>query len=151
MRGHDKGFSVSLHNLLGSRPGGYLLQSLLIIASWLDEYWAFGGETRSRRQRILNRLKLLCEDGADDIFYEHSESLHLSVLLDRQDKLEQILINGQGTDVNEKWPNSGWTPLHLAFQEDKPDMVALLIKHGGDSQITDKYIRRPDFYKERRS
>jgi hypothetical protein len=139
-----------LHNLLGTSPGGYLLQSLVKIASGLDEYAPFGYETRSRRQRILGRLELLCDDGAGDLFDRHSESLHLLILLNRQEKFKYLLVAGNNIDVNKQWENSGWTPLHLANQEDKEDMIALLIGHGADLEITDKYRRRPDYYKERR-
>jgi len=147
--GH-KNIIASLHNLLGLGSGSYLLSSLVTIASVLDEHTAFGDETRLRRQRILKRLKLLCEDGAEELFFKHSKSLHLSVLLNHQDKLKQLLGNGQNAGANEKWQNSGWTPLHLAIQEDRQDMVALLVEHGANSGITDKYMRRPDYYKERR-
>jgi hypothetical protein len=146
---HEKRISVSLDNLLGSGPGGYLLQSFVKIASGLDEYAAFGDEIRSRRLRILGRLKLLCDDGAGDIFDKHSESLHLAILLNRQEKLKYLLIAGKNTRVNMKWEKSEWTPLHLAVQEDRQDMVALLIEYGADSELMDKYMRRPDYYRER--
>jgi hypothetical protein len=150
MPGHERNITVSLHDLLGSGPGGYLFRSLITIASGLDEYAPFSDESSLRRQRTIKRLKLLCEDGAGDLFDIHSESLHLSVLLSRQHKLKQLLVNGQNTDVNKKWQNSGWTPLHLAVQEDKQDMAALLIEYGADSEITDKYMRPPKhYYKER--
>lgn len=141
---------LSLHKLLGSEPGGYLYKSLIEIASGLDEYAAWGDETRHRRKRTLGRLGLLCDDGAGDLFDRHSESLHLSVLLNRQNKLQQLLVNDQNTDVNEKWRNSGWTPLHLAVQEDNQDMVALLMEYRADLEVTDKYRRRPDHYRERK-
>lgn len=149
--GHERTDIGSLHSLLGTGSGGYLLQSLLAIASGLDEYAAFGEETALRRKTILERLKLLCEDGAGDLFYEYSESLHLSVLLGREGKLNRLLSNGRNSNVNEKWKNSGWTPLHLAEQQDRQDMVALLDQHGADSEVTDKYARRPNYYRVQRA
>ncbi|KFG77469.1 Pfs, NACHT and Ankyrin domain protein [Metarhizium anisopliae] len=145
---HEKEMCFYLNQLFKSGSGGYLLQSLVEIASGLDEIAAFGDEVRLRRKRILERLRLLCDDGAGEVFDKHSKSLHLSVLLNHLDKLRELLATGKDIDVDEKWQNSGWTPLHLAFQEDKQDVVALLIEYGADSDINDKYNRRPDYYKE---
>ncbi|KAK8926864.1 Ankyrin repeat, PH and SEC7 domain containing protein secG [Metarhizium anisopliae] len=145
---HEKEMCFNLNQFFKSGSGGYLLQSLLEIASGLDEIAAFGDEVRLRRKRILERLRLLCDDGAGEVFDKHSKSLHLSVLLNHLDKFRELLATGKDIDVDEKWENSGWTPLHLAFQEDKQDVVALLIKYGADPDINDKYNRRPDYYKE---
>ncbi|KAH0565067.1 hypothetical protein GP486_001549 [Trichoglossum hirsutum] len=150
LRGPERSISVSLHDLLGSEPGGYLYRSLVTIASGLDEYAEFGIETRLRRQKILKRLELLCEDGAGDLFDEFSESLHLSVLLNRRDKFKKLLVNSRKADLDRQWENSLWAPLHLAIQEDNHDMVAMLVENGADLEIVDKYMRRPDYYRNER-
>lgn len=146
---NEKTMCFHLHQFLRSGSGGYLLQSLVEVASELDETAAFDDGVRLRRQGILGRLHLLCDDGAGEVFDKYSMSLHLSVLLNRQDKLKQLLAAGKDVDVDGKWENSGWTPLHLAFQENKQDMVALLIEVGANLETNDKYKRCPDYYKEK--
>jgi ankyrin repeat protein len=146
--GHERSIGDSLHELLGSGPGGYLLQALETTALGLDDYADFSNE---RRRKILNRLELLCKDGAVDLFDKHSESLHLSVLLDRQDKLKHLLSDGKKSDVNKHWPKSGWTPLHLAFQENREHMVSLLSGHGADSEALDRHRRPPKYYRKERN
>lgn len=148
---HEKEMYFRLPCSIRSSSRGYLLPSLLEIASGLDEKAAFGDEVRLRRKRILERLRLLCDDGAEEAFDKYSESIHLSILLDRQERFRQLLAASEDIHLNQQWEYSGWTPLHLAFQEDKQDMVALLIEHGADLGIKYKYNRRPDYYKELRN
>jgi hypothetical protein len=144
---YDAKLGSSLHELLGSGPGGYLLQYFILIASELDEIAPFSTTTRIRRQMTIQRLILLCKDGAGELLDEHLSSIHLSVLLDRQDAIRHILDTKKTIDVNKKWKNSGWTPLHLAVQEGKETMVTLLMGCGANPDIVDEARRPPEYYK----
>ena len=43
-----------------------------------------------------------------------------------------------GADINAQ-SYSGWTPLHIAFRENRKDMVKLLLREGADINLKDEY------------
>ena len=109
-----------LHDLLGDSQAGYLHDAFYDIARQLDTKETFDSRSvKVRRESSLKRLKLLCDDGAGSIFDTQpgppTMKLHLAVLLDREAAFNQALESSQA--VNSPWPDSGWTPLHLAAQE----------------------------------
>ena len=133
----------SLHDLLGQSEAGYLHDALYVIAGQLDTKESY--ENRSvkvRRASLLKRLSLLCDDGAGSRFDAQPGSpnmrLHLAVLLNREAAFEQALEMPRAT--NQKWADSGWTPLHLAAQEGNVPMLIRLF-HAADGRSVDAYNR----------
>jgi ankyrin repeat protein len=136
---------TSFELLLGGNPGGFTYQAFLIISGALDTFVSFDSKsTKTQRQKLVGRLKLLLKDGAAEAFRTHSPSLHLAVLLDRKDTLERLLDQGQNPD--EPWPKSGWTALHLAAQENKKDFVDALLKANTKANAKDKFGFTPLHY-----
>lgn len=134
---------LPLHNILGSGPGGYRLQCFIRLSDHLDDARVFGSEgSKQRRTNIVDRLKLLCFDGVKDVFYQYANSietaLHLLILLDEQDKLASIMESKK--ICNERWRNSLWTPLHIAAQEGKVEMVNLLLESKAAPPLDSKDI-----------
>jgi Ankyrin repeats (3 copies) len=127
----------SLENELGHKPGGFILQAFLRIAKNLD-VTTFGTQTSiMQRKRLLARLELLLKDGAEVPFQEHSRSLHLAILLDKDRMLKTLLSKGQNPD--ETWQNSGWTPLHLAAQQGNTEMAEELLEANADPATVDRH------------
>ncbi len=134
-------YTYNLHGLLGQSQAGYLDAAFYQIASQLDTKETF--ESRSvkvRRATLIKRLKLLCDDGAGSIFDEQpglpKMRLHIAVLLDRKVAFDQALEMPQA--INAGWPDSGWTPLHLAAQEKNIKMYTRLIEANADPLVGDK-------------
>ena len=141
---------VGLQKFFGHDEGGYLYQALKRIASALDDNGDFDLElTKRRRRRTLDRLKLLCEDGAGNFFDQYSDSLHLSILLRRQDKFQSLLDRYKcGHDeISQPWDVSGWTPLHLALQERVTAFADLLINYGANQAALDSHLKSPEEYR----
>lgn len=112
-----------------------MLQAFFRIAEKLD-IPIFGTTTSiMQRKKLLARLELLLKDGAEDLFHAHSRSLHLAVLLGKEGMLGELLSEGLNPD--EAWPNSGWTPLHLAAQEGKVEMAQTLLEASADPKPLD--------------
>ena len=134
---------LPLHNILGSGPGGYRLQCFLRLSDDLDDPKMYGSQaSKNQRANIVNRLKLLCFDGVKDVFYQYVHSietaLHLLILLDEQDKFARVMESKKV--CNERWKNSLWTPLHVAAQEGKVDMVNLLVESKAAPPLDSKDI-----------
>ncbi|OKL64318.1 hypothetical protein UA08_00742 [Talaromyces atroroseus] len=128
---------LSLENELGHKPGGLILQAFLRIAKNLD-ITTFGTQTSiMQRKRLLARLKLLLKDGVEVPFQEHSRSLHLAILLNKNRMLETLLLKWQNPD--ETWQNSGWTPLHLAAQQGNTGMAEKLLEANADPATLDRH------------
>jgi hypothetical protein len=126
----------SLENDLGHKPGGFILQAFLRIAKNLD-ITSFGAQTSIlQRKRLLARLDLLLRDGAEVPFQEQSRSLHLAILFNKDRMLKNLLMKGQNPD--ESWQNSGWTPLHLAAQQGKEELVQTLLEANAEPATLDR-------------
>ena len=115
------------------------------VASQLDSERPFDHRiSKNRRRAILNRMKLLCEDGAGQIFCVHGQSLHIAVLLGDKYKVQQLLEAGK--DVREKWENSGWAALHLAAQTNYSDIARILCDHGANPEDEDTFKHSANYY-----
>ncbi len=137
--------NVSLINVLGPPSSNFVFNAFTRIAARLDSLDSFESRiTKERREKLLKRLMLLCEDGADCLFEDHGESIHLGVLLGRDGKVERLLE--QEKDVNEKWDLSGWTPLHLAAQAGNFKIATVLLRFNADKSVGDKFGHTPYYY-----
>ncbi|KAJ2981655.1 hypothetical protein NUW58_g6636 [Xylaria curta] len=133
--------------LLGGKEGGYVLQAFKNIAEFLDTIVSYDHEeVREHRRATLERLRLLLRDGAQDHFLKHpyENTAHLLVLLGGPKHLGRTL--SLGTMCNMQWLLSGWTPLHLAAQEGKKEMVEILLKYGARKNVKDIHGRFPVKY-----
>ncbi|CZR43680.1 uncharacterized protein FPRO_07403 [Fusarium proliferatum ET1] len=134
----------SLPELLGSR---FLLGAFEVIAGQLDS--ENGLETRlarQQREKLLKRLGWLSRDGAIELFRKHGKSLHLAVLLGEDAKVQELLRDATEASVNKGWGKSGWTPLHLAAQNDNLGIVEMLLKSGADKGAIDEFGHVPYYY-----
>ncbi|KAI0449508.1 hypothetical protein F5B21DRAFT_509071 [Xylaria acuta] len=120
---------------------GYLLNAVLILGNWLDDQdsWHLKS-TRRRRRSVLKRLRVLCdEDGADDVFDRLGNSLHLAVLLKREDKVKKMVQDNPSL-VNDKWQRSEWTALHLACQTEGSEHLQQWLRDAGaDDTLEDRH------------
>lgn len=100
--------------------------------------------TKERRKKLLKRLTILCEDGADRLFDDYGESVHVAVLLGWEEKVRRLLQEGK--EVNERWQASGWTPLHLAAQSNNFKVVTTLLNFHAGKTAKDNLSRIPYYY-----
>ena len=126
-----------------------LFNAFYIIAGHLDTKETF--ENRSvkvRRATLRKRLELLCDDGVGPVFDTQQGSpnmrLHIAVLLNREAAFGQALEMPEA--VNSGWADSGWTPLHLAAQENNVEMYTRLIEAKADPLAPDKSGHIAKFY-----
>ncbi|KAL9119257.1 MAG: hypothetical protein Q9187_004189 [Circinaria calcarea] len=139
----------SVHSILGKTSHSYLYRAFALVATQLDDYHNFFKDsTKDRRDSLLKRLDTLLKDGADDVFNKVTDvdSLHLCVLLGKEQQLVHLLNQNTVDATNSKWPRSGWTPLHLAAQEGQPGMVRQLLERGASRHIKDIYDQIPEQY-----
>ncbi|CVL06124.1 uncharacterized protein FMAN_03889 [Fusarium mangiferae] len=139
----------AVHNLLGGHEGGYILQAFKLVSELLDDIVPFHDQgAKDRRKGIIQRLGLLWKDGAEAPFMEHLNdfSLHILVLLPLSPKTRATHFRKAitSTRVNARWQRSRWTPLHLAVQEGKKEIVADLLDNGANKDKEDihKYVPR---------
>ena len=139
----------NLDRLLGQSQAGYLHDAFYRIAGNLDTKETF--ENRSvkvRRATVIKRLELLCDDGLGPVFDAQQESpnmrLHIAVLLKREAAFSQALELPEA--INSRWADSGWTPLHLAAQENNAEMYTRLIEAKADPLVPDKSGHVARFY-----
>jgi hypothetical protein len=126
----------SLEENLGLGSDSFLLQVFFKIAEGLDKYTYLETHTSFLpRQKLLIRLRMLLDDGAQRSYQENSKSLHIAVLLGHEEKLQDLLLRSQNPD--EAWPNSSWTPLHLAAQTGQLNMVEHLLPSAKDVHAKD--------------
>ncbi|KAH8200518.1 hypothetical protein TruAng_005295 [Truncatella angustata] len=142
-----KVWTTSVHQFLGSSQDNYLLSTFKLVASQLDTNCDFNDQmTKNRRKNIIQRLRWLLEDGADTLFEEHTEDLHLAVILGKEEMVKTLLKLGTAV-VNKIWRCSNWTPLHLAVQKGYQEIEDCLLHHSADAEAKDKYLRHPSAYK----
>lgn len=142
-------------NLAG--PKSLIFHAFETVVKQLDDNVPFVTEAAVEKRGVqMRRLNFLLYDGALDEFIKSCRQLQLAVLfgeyamtleehrnrqhlaeepaeqLDtaeplpvRGDMLERLLSQDQNPD--EQWPMSRWTALHIAAQENKPDMVRRLL------------------------
>lgn len=139
----------NLDGLLGQSQAGYLHDAFYRIADHLDTKETF--ETRSvkvRRATLIKRLELLCDDGVGPLFDTQQGSpnmrLHIAVLLNREAAFNRALDMPEA--INSGWADSGWTPLHLAAQENNVEMYTRLIEAEANPLVTDKSGHIASFY-----
>jgi hypothetical protein len=139
---------TSFEQLLGGEPLGYEYQAFLQITPILDTFAPYTQVTKTQRKKLLERLILLLTDGPEAMhtFQTHSRSLHLAVLLNKEDLLKRLLSSDGQQNPDEPWPNSKWTALHLAVQQKKLEFVDLLLKAGADVNVEDVHEMKPLFY-----
>ena len=137
----------SLPQLFGQPSEHFLLNAYLRITMRLDFDFPLNSRVaREQRAKWLDRLALFERDGADVLFEQYGESLHVAALLGQDAKVKSLLQNPEHRDVNERWPASGWTPLHLAAQSGSFDIVNLLIENGVKKEVRDNFNQLPSFY-----
>ena len=144
-----------LDGLVGQTQAGYLHDAFYKIAGQLDTKEAFDKRSvKVRRETSLKRLKLLCDDGAGSIFDAQpgppGMKIHIAVLLDREAAFNQASEVAQA--INLRWPDSGWTPLHLAAQQKNFRMYTRLLEVNADPLVSDNkghsarfYLPQPDY------
>ena len=140
------------NELLGGREGGYILQSFKFVAQLLDDIAPLEDKkAQDYRKVTLTRLETMWKDGAKDPFlkYPTEFSLHILVLLplSNKDRMKQ-LENCMRSDppLNFQWPRSRWTPLHLAAQTGRQEVVQYLLDHGASRDKLDVHSRKPFSY-----
>ena len=141
--------AANLHELFGRSEAGYLHDSLYILAEQLDTKESYESRSvRLRRERLIRRLKNLCDDGAGVLFDTQpgpsNMKLHIAILLNRNAAFEQEIQAPQA--ISSSWKDSGWTPLHIAAQERNMNMYDQLLKAGAASFIRDESENVPEFY-----
>ena len=139
----------NLHGLLGQSHAGYLHDAFYKIAGELDTKVGFDNRSvRVRRQTLIKRLQLLCDDGAGSMFDAQpgppDMRLPIAVLLDRENAFNQALETLQA--ISNRWPDSGWTPLHLAAQENNVGMYTRLLTANADPLVRDEQGRVASSY-----
>lgn len=143
----------AIHALLGGGGGGYFVQALRKVAELLDTIVHFEHEEAKehRKQTLARLLKLLDDrDGGQRLSsvvaqpYEYT--VHLLVLLGKPKDLKHFLDSSKDIDVNAQWKRSLWTPLHIAAQEGKREMVETLRQFGASKMVKDFHGRRPVEY-----
>lgn len=137
----------AVHSLLSAQPGGYLLQAFKLVAEILDDVVPYDHlKAKDNRKSTVKRLDLLLADGARHPLFIHpyEHSAHLYVVLDQPPRLQALLSSG--IDPNFKWRRSHLTPLHVAAQEGKQDMVKILLKFGANKSMKDLHDQLPVDY-----
>jgi hypothetical protein len=139
--------SEAFHSVLSVQPGGYILQAFKLVAELLDDVVPYErSEAKDSRKNTIKRLQLLLNDGAHRPFYTHpyEYSAHLYIVLGDISRLQSLLSSG--VDPNTKWRRSLLTPLHVATQEGKQEMVELLLNFGANKSMRDLHDRLPADY-----
>jgi hypothetical protein len=87
---------TSCDPVLGGKPAGFTDQAFPDMSKGLDTPALFDlKNTKTQRQKLVGRLKLLLNDGGAETFRIHSRSLHLATLLDNNELLKRLLDQGQ--------------------------------------------------------
>ncbi|KAG8673742.1 hypothetical protein FPOAC1_007060 [Fusarium poae] len=141
----------TIHNLLGGRDGGYLMQAFNLVAELLDDIVPFHNKlAKDRRKETIERLYVLWNDGVERCFQDHLNefSLHILVLLPLTPNVRAKHIPNviKSASLNNRWQRSRWTPLHLAVQEGNEEMIKDLLRNGADRRKEDIHGCTPGFY-----
>jgi hypothetical protein len=105
-----------------------LYEVFRLLAQELDSNLSYDmRRTRETRKNLLKRLQKLLDAGAGEQFERYGTCIHTAVLLKRHEKVRQLIFRGE--NVKKRWRISGWTPLHLAVQNEDKEMVRILIDY----------------------
>ncbi|KAF3932471.1 Ankyrin-3 [Dactylella cylindrospora] len=128
---------TSFRDVLRDNTENYTYRAFIEVSRGLDAMSSYSSDTKasSPRKKLLGRLELLLTDGAEESFREHSKSLHLAVLLNKEDILKRLLSEGQSPD--EQWLATRWTAIHLAAQENQLASATMLLEAGANVHIQD--------------
>lgn len=137
----------AVHSLLSAQPGGYVLQAFKLVAEILDDVVPYDQlEAKVNRESTIERLRVLLTDGARQSLFNHpyEYSAHLYVVLYQPKRLQALLSSG--IDPNIEWKHSRLTPLHVAAQEGKQEMVKILLSFRARKSMKDLHDQLPVDY-----